>query len=174
MNGFETYYKNRFQHDIRTFFSTVPEHSKHTFDDKTIFTIQYQTLTKDFEHLNFLTNKEKSYFGTALFFTVLIDQVCYSHFRDVYETFRRLTLYPKLVGNSPSTDRTNLHPSNIFSALNYFRDERKKREADRIIIEAVFNESISVMEKETMEFLRQHFPEINAQDFWERCKSNFP
>ena len=174
MNEFETYYKNKFQKDILAFFSTVPEFSKHTFEDKSEFTIQYQTLTKDFKHLDFLTTKEKSYFGTALFFTVLVDQVCYSHFGQFYDKFKRLTLYPKFVGNSPSTDRTNFNPSDIFLAFNYSRDERKKIETETIIFWDVFEEAAPIMENETKGFFKQHLPDIDGQQFWDKCRKHFP
>ena len=174
MNDFETYYKTKFQLDILKFFKTVPEHSKHTFENKSIFSIQYQTLTKDFNHLDFLTNKEKAYFGTALFFTVLVDQVCYSNFGQFHERFQRLTLYPKFVGNSPSTDRTNFHPSDIFAAFNYSRDEKKRNETETIIFWEVFSEAAPIMETETKDFFKKHLDEIDGQAFWDKCVSHFP
>lgn len=176
MTDFETYYTNKFRQDILKFFSTIPERSKHTFSigDRTTFTIQYQTLTKDFNYLDFLDIKEKAFFGTALFFTVLVDQVCFTHFRQHYDKFRKLTLYPKFVGNSPSTDQTNFCPSDIFAAFNYSRDNKKKDETPRVEFWEVFNNAVPVMEKETTIFFKKHLTEIDGQSFWALCKKEFP
>jgi hypothetical protein len=39
VNNFDKYYNGQFRQDIQTFFSKVPDRSKHTFDDKKIFTV---------------------------------------------------------------------------------------------------------------------------------------
>jgi hypothetical protein len=174
VNNFDKYYSNQFRQDIQTFFATVPDRSKHTFDDKNVFTVQYQTLTKDFNYLDFLDLNQKSYFGTALFFTVLVDQVCYSHYRQDYEKFCKLTLYPKFVGNSPSTDRTNFPPRDIFRALNYSRDKDKMSNTPNVELWQTFNEAITIMERELKNFFQQHLNEINGQEFWDRCVSELP
>ncbi len=67
MNDFDKYYNGQFQKDIQTFFSKIPDRSKHTFNDKKIFTVQYQALTKDFDYLDFLDINQKALFGTALY-----------------------------------------------------------------------------------------------------------
>ena len=174
MTDFATYYNHKFRQDILRFFSIIPDRSKHTFGDKTIFTIQYQALTKDFNYLDFLDIYEKAFFGTALYFTVLVDQVCYSHFQTHYNKFRSLTLYPKFVGNSPSTDQTNFNPSDIFAAFNYSRDELKKQSTPRIEFWEVFNSSVKHMEQETLDFFKKHLSEIDGKEFWDKCKNEFP
>lgn len=123
MDSFSKYYKEKFRNDIHHFFSSVPESSKHhdNIDDKTIFTIQLERLTKDFDHLQFLLPPDKLNFAVALFFTVLVDEVCYSYYRNHYSDFRALTLYPKFIGNCPGGCRYHLHPVNIFSAICYSR-----------------------------------------------------
>jgi hypothetical protein len=108
MTDFGTYYNNKFRRDITRFFSTVPDHSKHTFGDKTIFTIQYQALTKDFNYLDFLDIGNKAYFGIALYFTVLVDQVCYTYFRQYYDNFLKNTLYPKFVGSKQLLEKNKI------------------------------------------------------------------
>jgi hypothetical protein len=174
MIDFETYYHNKFRQDILRFFSTIPESSKHTFGDKSFFTIQYQTLTKDFNYLDFLDLKEKAYFGTALFFTVLVDQVCYTYYQQHYDKFRILTLYPKFVGNSPSTDQTNIYPGDIFAAFNYSRDDRKKYETPRVEFWEVFTNAVTSMEKEIVDFFKEHLTLIDGVEFWNNCKKEFP
>jgi hypothetical protein len=122
VNKFAAYYNEQFRKDIQKFFAKIPESSKHTFEDQKVFTVQYHTLTKDFNYLDFLDINQKAYFGTALFFTILVDQICFTYFRQHYNKFYALTLYPKFVGNSASTDRTNFPPRDIFTAFNYSRD----------------------------------------------------
>ena len=174
MTDFGTYYNSKFRQDILQFFSTIPERSKHTFGDKSIFTIQYQTLTKDYNNLDFLDLNEKAYFGTALFFTVLVDQVCYTHYQLFYNKFRSLTLYPKFVGNSPSTDQTNIYPGDIFAAFNYSRDDRKRNETPRVEFWEVFNNAVTPMERETVNFFKKHLTTIDGAEFWNKCKNEFP
>jgi hypothetical protein len=115
MTNFATYYKNRFKQDINQFFSKIPDQSRFHEDNqnKQTFSIQYERLTCDFDHLNFLPKPVKEYFGVALFFTVLTDMVCYSHFRQCYENFKQLTRYPKFIVNCPGGCHYHFHPSDI-------------------------------------------------------------
>ena len=174
MIDFGTYYNGQFRNDIVKFFVNIPDRSKHTFADLKVFTVQYQSLTKDFNYLDFLDLKQKAYFGTALYFTVLVDQVCYNHFGQFYDKFYRLTLYPKFVGNSPSTDRTNFPPRDIFTAFNYSRDEAKKLDTPNVEFWQTFNEAIPVMEKETKDFFEKHLSEIDGKQFWGKCLAELP
>jgi len=174
VNNFDKYYNGQFRQDIQTFFSKVPEISKHTFDDRQVFTVQYQTLTKDFDYLDFLDISQKAYFGTALFFTVLVDQVCYTHFGQQYAKFYKLTRYPKFVGNSPSTDRTNFPPRDIFGAFNYSRDKDKMFNTPNVEFWEAFNEAKPVIERETKDFFKNHLMEIDGQQFWDKCLTELP
>lgn len=174
MNNFATYYNNQFRQDIQQFFSKIPNRSKHSFDDNSIFTVQYQALTKDFDYLNFLDENQKAYFGTALFFTVLIDQVCYTHFRQYYNRFHELTRYPKFVGNSPSTDRTNFPLRDIFGAFNYSRDKERTFNTPNIEFWHAYSEAKSAMEKEIKDFCINHLIEIDGQQFWNKCLVELP
>ena len=171
---FDKYYNEQFRQDIQTFFSKIPDRSKHTFEDRDIFTIQYQTLTKDFNYLDFLNLNQKAYFGTALFFTILVDQVCYTHFRQYYDKFQRLTLFPKFVGNGPSWDRTNFPPRDIFGAFNYSRDKDKMINTQNVDFWQVYNEAKSVMEREIKDFFIKHLCEIDGQLFWDKCITELP
>jgi len=174
MIEFKQYYKNQFQQDIIRFISAIPERNRHTFGDKSTYTIQYQALTLDFHYLDFLDIKVKAYFATALFFTVLVDQICYSYYKPYYLEFRNLTLYPKFVGNSPSTDQTNFHPSDIFAAINYSRDTNKKNQTQKVEFWDIFNEAVEPMKNEIVDFFVRNLSEINGNEFWEKCKKEFP
>lgn len=48
------------------------------------------------EKISFESSEHRHYFFTALMLTFLIDQVMYTHFREDYDEFRKLTQYPKL------------------------------------------------------------------------------
>jgi len=136
--------------------------------------VQYQSLTKDFNYLDFLDINQKAYFGTALFFTVLVDQVCFSYFAQHYDKFCNLTLYPKFVGNSPSTDRINFPPRDIFTAFNYSRDKEKMFNTQNVEFWQIYNEAIPVIENETKEFFKMHLNDIDGQEFWDKCIKELP
>jgi hypothetical protein len=174
LNNFDKYYNGQFRQDIQTLFAKVPDRSKHTFDDRNVFTIQYQALTKDFNYLDFLDINQKAYFGTSLFFTVLVDQVCYTYYRQYYDKFCRLTLYPKFVGNSPSTDRTNFPPRDIFGAFNYSRNKEKMVNMPNVEFWPTFNEAIPIMEREIKDFFKNHLSEIDGKQFWNKCVKELP
>ena len=178
MNSFATYYNERFRSDLETFISSIPEESKHHHNrqDKETFTIQYERLSKDFIHLNFLTDHEcKINFGISLFFTELVDEVCYSDFKEHYERFRQLTLYPNFIRNCLSVCHYYFHPKETFSALNYSRKEPFDISSlDQINSFQAFPEAIPVMEREAKEFFAKYLPEISGELFWQKCVEEFP
>lgn len=177
MTDFKTYYRDRFRKDINYFFSTIPDQSRFHEDiqNKQTFSIQYERLTRDFDHLNFLEKPEKENFGVALFFTVLTDMVCFSHFKMHYQKFQSLTKYPKFIGNCPSGCHYHYDPSDIFAALNYSRTNKLDiLSLERFVFFEKFNEAVPIMEKETKEFFRNYLNDIDRQDFWDKCKKEFP
>lgn len=177
MTNFETYYKTKFRHDIALFFATIPDHSKFHEDNqyKQTFSIQYERLTRDFDHLKQLTKSDREYFGISLYFTVLTDMVCYSFFRENYNDFRKLTLYPKFIGNCPGGCRYHYHPSDIFIAMNFSRSKPLEiLSSECLDFYEKFKEAIPTMEQETKDFFTDHLKEIDGQQFWEKCKVEFP
>ena len=120
MSNFEKYYNGQFRNDLQRFFATIPDGSK--FHDspeaKTTFTIQLDRLTQNLDHLDFFADdNDRVKFGVSLFFTVLVDVVFFSHYKQDYLAFRRLTLYPKFIGNCPGGCHYHLHPGDIFFAM---------------------------------------------------------
>ena len=85
-----------------------------------------------------------------------------------------MTLYPKFVGNSPSTDNTNLYPGDIFAAINFSRGKSESRETATVVFWDLFNEAVPVMEEEIKLFFQNYLNEINGLTFWEHCKKEFP
>lgn len=120
MTDFITYYNSKFRDDLKKFLSSIPDESRFHEDNlnKQTDSIQYERLTPEFDHLVFLVREDKEYFGVALFLTVLIDMVCYTHFKSFYSKFRDLTRYPKFIGNCPSGCNYHYHPKEIFFAIN--------------------------------------------------------
>jgi hypothetical protein len=72
-----------------------------------------------------LSLEGQEYFGVALFFTVLTDMVCFSHFKPYYSNFKSLTRYPKFIGNCPGGCNFHYHPSDIFFAMNKGRSAQE-------------------------------------------------
>ncbi len=177
MTNFETYYTTKFRQDITLFFLTIPDQSRFHEDNQTkqTFSIQYERLTRYFGHLDQLKKTDREYFGVALFFTVLTDMVCYFNFRENYNNFRRLTLYPKFNGNCPGGCHYHNHPSDIFVAMNFSRSKPLDiLLPERLDFYEKFNEAIPTIEKETKDFLIDYLKEIDEQLFWEKCKEEFP
>lgn len=172
MTNFQTYYNLKFQEDINLFFSTIPEKSKFHEDilNKQIFSIQHERLTPNKNNLDFLDKENKEYFAVALFFKVLTDMVCYTHYKNDYDKFKNLTRYPKLIGNCLSWCHYHLHPKEIFNAMN----QGKNVTEEYLLFSDKFWEAIEPMQEETINFILQYLPEINETEFWTKCKIEFP
>jgi hypothetical protein len=171
--NFDKYYNEQFQTDIQKFFMTIPDDSKFHEDrrNKQIFSIQYERLTNEHNHLIFLTtNQDKINFGVALFFTILIDEIFYTYYKHDYATFQQLTHYPKFIGNCLSGCRVHLHPSVIFLAMN---EGENILSNNYLTFDDTFFEAIPIMKRETEDFIREYIPTINGPDFWNRCISAF-
>jgi hypothetical protein len=177
MNDFYKYYNGQFRNDLQMFFATIPDRSKFhdNSQDKTAFTIQLERLTQNLDHLDFLPDdKDRVKFGVALFFTVLVDEVCFSHFKQNYSAFKQLTLYPKFIGNCPGGCRFHLHPSDIFFAMNKYDKIKNTKTQRHLNFFETFSEAAPVMEKETKDFFSNLMTTINGNEFWERCTKEFP
>jgi hypothetical protein len=174
VNNFDRYYNTQFRGDIQKFFSTIPDESRFHEDKehKQIFSIQYGRLTREYNHLNFLTtNQDKVNFAVALFFTVLVDEVCYTYYRANYDTFQKLTRYPKFIGNCLTMCRYHLPPSDIFIAMNKDKDGSS---SDYLVFYDTFFEAIPVMERETKDFLQKYMSDVSGKEFWDKCEAEFP
>lgn len=172
MTNFKSYYNSKFREDVKSFFSTIPDDSKFHEDkiNKQIFSIQHERLTPKYNHLDFLNKEDKEYFAIALFFTILTDMVCYTHYRSNYNKFNNLTKYPKLIGNCLSWCRFHLHPRDIFIAMNHCRNPSH----EHLIFTNKFLEAIDPMKEEIIEFFDIYLIEINGKEFWNKCKIEFP
>lgn len=185
MTDFASYYRLKFRDNLNTFFSTIPDESRFHEDHvaNRTFSIQYERLTRDFDHLDFLSVEDKVNFGVALFFTVLTDMVCYAHFKEYYRKFHQLTLYPKFIGNCPGGCHYHFHPSDIFIAMNRTRkNPLDPQSKDLLEFRDKFVEAVPIMEEEVREFFTSNlFDDGQIQlfkmdwvSFWDKCKAEFP
>lgn len=172
MNDFKEYYNSRFREDINQFFSTIPDKSKYHEDinDKRVWSIQYERLTPELGHLDFLDKEAKEYFGVALFFTVLADMVCYSYFKPYYDRFNRMTMYPKFIGNCPGGCLYHFHPRDIFFAMNKGRTSNEQH----LCFSEKLHEAKEPMREEIISFFNEYMSEVNGVEFWEKCQREFP
>lgn len=171
---FEEYYRQHFQSDIQRFMMSIPPESRNHEQDKSIFTIQYERLTKDTPHLDTIAPEFRAHFAIALFLSVLVDEVCYTHFKPFYTRFRLLTQYPKFIGNCPGGCHYHFHPREIFAAINYSRDGRNSNKRPNVSVSEAFNESSDVMKEEIFDFFNRQLPEVSPSEFWKRCVIEFP
>ena len=172
MTDYRTYYNTTFRQDINQFFSTIPDESRFHQDKekKQILSIQYERLTTSKNHLDFLNSDDREYFAVALFFTILSDMVCYTYYQGYYNKFQSLTKYPKLIGNCLSWCRYHLHPKEIFVAMNQGKTATEKH----LVFRDKFLEAIEPMKDEMTDFFENYLTEINGEDFWNKCKNEFP
>lgn len=172
MIDFKTYYNYNFREDLNKFFSTIPDHSKfhEDIEHKQIISIQYERLTPERNHLDFLDKEKKELFGVALFFTVLVDMVCFTYYKQHYAKFQRLTRYPKLIGNCLSWCHYHLHPNVIFNAMN----QRRSAKEPHLLFINKFSQALEPMEQETIDFFNQYLTEVSGTEFWNRCIAEFP
>jgi len=183
MTDFKTYYKQDFRHDLQRFVGQIPiEGNKHY--DKEEFNIQYFFLTPNYKYLDIIPTDKRGLFAVALFWTVLIDQVFYTHFRFSYQTF------PKFIGNctAPSLMSSECghcqHPKRIFQAINDIFDKGNRFDFDREIFKSDENctkreqihylsyleQSKEVMQEEIKDYFETHQPEIEWTEFWAKCE----
>ena len=171
---FREYYGQQFQSDIQRFMMSIPSESRNHDNDKSVFTIQYERLTKDTDHVDVIHPENRANFAMALFLSVLVDEVCYKHFRPQYPQFRNLTLYPKFIGNCPGSCQYHFHPRDIFTAINYSRDGQNAGRRPDITVYSHFNEACEVMKSEIFDFFTQHMTTVDPMEFWRRCVTEFP
>ncbi len=159
MKDFKTYYKERFREDLNTFLSTIPNSSRYhnSVEKRDKITIQLERLTSKHKHLDFLSRGTKLNFAHALFWTILVDMAMYSHFKLSYSSFRKLTYYPKLIGNCPGGCHHHYHPRNIYSQMELIMEDET--------IKTLILPTTAFMKLEIESFLTEYLPEINISDF---------
>jgi hypothetical protein len=156
--SFDKYFNRLFMRDLERFLSTIPEESKHHphfFDGKEV-TIQHDQLVWAAGHTAFLKGKEREYFGVALFFVVLIDQVTQRCFATEYDVYiKRITRQPKWIGTCPVACRAQQDPSDIFNAL--------AEGWGKVLFQEVFHEAEPIIQ----EYFRLFFGRLGLSEIWD-------
>jgi hypothetical protein len=168
---FAAYYETCFRDDLARVLRSAPA-PNHLSEDAAEVVIQPRVLSCQNETVRLWPTERRALFGVALFFTVLVDQACYTHFGGLYESFRRLTAYPKFKGDCPGGCYHHLHPSLILSSLG--RPPGLTDSAPPPEYAQVFWEAVPVMHREVEEFSRDRLPALDAAAFWDRCLAELP
>lgn len=159
---FQDYYLNHFKADLSQFFESIPEESKFHEDseNRKIYSIQLETLTSKKGHINFLPESKRNYFAHALFYTVLVDMVAYTHFKFNYDEFQALTNYPKLIGNCMHLCKTHYNPIEIFNQMQIKNGAH----------DSAYETINAFMKEQTFHFFKNHMPQLDAEQFWQMCE----
>ena len=162
---FQAYYKMEFRSDLNTFLSTIPHTSLYHHNEKTrrTVTIQLDRLTANHHHLDFLKTTRLN-FAHALYWTILVDMVMYTHFQASYNSFQKLTNYPKLIGNCTLGCFHHYHPRNIYDKMDFKISDEE--------INSSIHSTIPFMTQEITSFLRCHMEDIDITQFLDQINEN--
>ena len=170
--NYREYYSQPFIEDLNAFRAwATASRVSHRENVERVFAIQPHIIQENSKVIASWGTERIGLFATALFFTVLVDQVCYTHFHYIYLKFQSLTLYPKLRGPCPGGCR-NLHPSEIFSWLTPClpqRDINFDMEYTPLVTSA-----LPIMKQEVFDFFTHHAPTVDKETFWEKCAQHLP
>ena len=161
---FGQYYNTLFRTHFNQFVSQIPDESKYHDDTvkKEIITIQRERLTNKYDYLQFLSNLEYNYFSVSLFYTILMDMVCYTNFKYTYTEFQTLTKYPKLIGDCRTMCRFHLEPFEIFEVMEVDLETSKNK--------VILQESTLFFEKNIKDIINKYLPMVDSSEFWNLCK----
>ena len=163
---FQTYYNTNFRSDLHTFLSTIPDKSRfhHNLETRSEVTIQLDRLTSNHHHLDFLNPATRLNFAHALYWTILVDMVMYTHFQASYDSFQKLTNYPKLIGNCTRGCYHHYHPRNIYDKMDFIMSDEE--------INSSIIDTKRIITSEIKSFLTSYMPSIDIPKFLERINNN--
>ncbi len=165
--SFSSYYGNQFRDDLQRV--TANAHQIHQHDE---VTIQPRSISTENRIIRSWSEERMVLFGSALLLTVLVDQVCFTHFKEVYPQFRALTMYPKFRGDCPGGCSTNLHPLTVLRAIG--------RKPGYTLYDCDFpydrlsEDFETVLRTEVFAFCENHLPSLDADLFLKRCRQALP
>ena len=170
--NYREYYGQTFIEDLNAFRAwATASRVSHRENVDGVFAIQPHIIKENSKEIASWGTGRLGLFATALFFIVLVDQVCYTHFHYIYSKFQSLTRYPKLRGPCPGGCQ-NRHPSSIFSWLTPClpqHDINFNLEFAPLVASA-----LPIMKQEVFDFLKQHAPTVDKEAFWEKCAQHVP
>ena len=169
---FSEYYHQEFRTDLERVLQTAPapNHLGHSYEEDVV--LQPRIINRENKTVRLWSRERRELFGVALFFTVLADQVCYTHFPQNYAKFRSLTRYPKFKGNCPGGCSAHVHPRGILSTIGRSDDWITDEIPAGLV--SLLAEALPVMEREVLDFTRNHMPELDGHAFWFKCLQEIP
>jgi hypothetical protein len=166
---FSTYYRESFRTDLRNVIHGLPPIVENCVGPGDI---QPRTLSRLNPAIRLMSAPRRALFSSALYLTVLVDQVMHSHFHSVYERFRSRTWYPKLKGDCPGACSYHIHPDAVFNAINKRPMEMRFGSSPRL--SEVLASALPAFEAEVMEFFRDYMPDVDGANVWRRCLAESP
>jgi hypothetical protein len=167
---YRDYYGDPFRFNLRELLAAHPQPHDHSGED---LMIQPCMLAVDTMPIQAWPEDRLRLFTTALFYTVLVDQVAYTRFRQSYGRWRALTMYPKLRGDCPAACRSNLNPGEAFRLVTR-RKEDSYGGTPAMDCTTELAEARVIMKAEVLEFFPDHMPEGDGDHFWELCAMHLP
>lgn len=160
---FDGYYRNTFRYDLQAYINDIPyERRFHNADyhgiGYTTPVIQLGDVKLEANHIRLINEANRVDFALSLFHTVFVDQFFYTYYREDYQEFRKITLYPKLIGNCCSGCWHNANPKFCLHLL--------LTPWQTIEAKEMFSFTLSVMKNEILDFIQKYFPHIDVRIFW--------
>ena len=166
---FLDYYRDSFRPDVHAVLSGLPSLHPHGSDE---LTIQPRTISLANPVVRRWGPEQRWAFASALYLTVLSDQVCYTHFGAAYPRFRELTQYPKWRGDCPGACWHHIHPINVFRSIG--TEVGQHRDILDLPYKTLPDGLINGMETEVTDFVSRYLDAVDADDFWARCDAELP
>ena len=164
---FREYYGETFRRDLNAVISALP--SGHSNERQTV--IQPRTLSTDNLMIKGWDQNRLNLFATALFYTVLVDQVCHYHFNHLHRDFEQLTRYPKLLGDCPGGCIWGYsHPVMILQSIG----SEPGPASNWINRACLVDGSQDVMKEEIIDFCENHLHALDPTAFWGRVLAELP
>ena len=139
------YYHNQFREDIRTFMgdATVP-YFGHSW-------------SHDCRGLQNVPVERRPEFLICLYFTVLVDQAMYAHYRAHYDCFQSLTRYPKFCHGLGQFQKNPRAILSVPVEKGLVRQEE---------VEPLLCPGMELFVSEVADFLTKHMPEVTVSEFF--------
>jgi len=141
------YYHNQFRADLTKF---MPDTSVPYFG---------HSWSTDCRGLNKIPIESRPTFLICLYFTVLVDQAMYTHYREYYQHFAILTQYPKFchgLGQFQKNPRELLHVP------------VQKGMVDKSAMEKEFPSGMELFVDEVLDFFKNHMSNIDPAEFFDK------
>jgi hypothetical protein len=161
------YYNQNFRQDLMDVLANAKSVHPHAE-----VSLQPRTVSRENPTVARWPEERRLLFASALFLTVLVDQVCYTHFRDAYPTFRRLTQYPKWRGDCPGACGYHIHPEVIFRVVGQLPGPAA--DIEELALPLLPDDLFATMKNEIVDFVQNHLPGTDPEEFWGRCDAEIP